>query len=44
MSGDQTGTDPMAEKPSQAEGADPADGSPDHEVLPAEGKPSQAEG
>lgn len=31
------------DKPTQAEGDDPAD-TPDAEVLPAEGKPSQADG
>ena len=34
----------QTEKPSQAEGDDPADDSTEHEVLDGGGKPSQAEG
>ncbi len=43
MSIDTTGPD-QSDKPSQAEGEDPDRPSEVHEVIPAEGKPSQADG
>lgn len=39
----ETGYSGDNQKPSQAEGDDPADTTNDHEVLPQEGKPSQAD-